>query len=92
MRIIGIDKRNMNKLFLLETFFVSFISSTITFIISIIIGYVFNVALYKQLNLYIILVYFIMMLVFSLFLAIKVNRRLFRYNTAKMLKDGVDYA
>ena len=92
MRIIGIDKRNMNKLFLLETFFVSFISSTITFIISIIIGYVFNVALYKQLNLYIILVYFIMMLAFSLFLAIKVNRKLFRYNTAKMLKDGVDYA
>lgn len=92
MRIIGIDKRNMNKLFLIETFFVSFISSTITFIISIIIGYVFNVALYKQLNLYIVLVYFIMVFIFSLFLAIKINRRLFRYNTAKMLKDGVDYA
>ena len=92
MRTIGIDKTNMNKLFLLETFSVSFSSSIITFILSLILGYSLNIDLYKQINAYIIIVFFIIMFIFSVLLAFKINRKLFAYNAAKMLKDGGNYA
>lgn len=88
MRILGITKKNMSLQIIIETFFVSFISSVLAFIFSIVLGYGFNIMIYYEINLYIILVYFILMILFSICLSLKVHNKLFKTTTAKMLKGS----
>ena len=88
MRILGITKKNMSLQIIIETFFVSFISSVLAFIFSIVLGYEFNIMIYYEINLYIILVYFILMILFSICLSLKVHNKLFKTTTAKMLKGS----
>ncbi len=87
MRSIGIDKGSMHKILLIETFSISIISSILTFLICIIFGAIFNISLYTTMDSYIVIIFFVIMILFSLFLALRMNKRLYKKTTAIMFKE-----
>ncbi len=88
MRIIGINKKNMSKMIILEIFVTTIFSALITFLFGLVLGLGFGIKLYSVINAYISVIFVILALLFSVVLAFKTNNRLFAKSTAKMLKGG----
>ena len=88
MRIIGINKKDMLRIISLETIYISVLSLICAYILNFILGYGFNVLIYKVNSLLVNLIYIFIMTIFLAIISYKFNKKLYDSTIAKTLKEA----
>lgn len=90
LRTLGMVKQQLGKIVILEIIFIGLLSAILSLLVFIICYYTTDVfTMGKFMNFGIILLYFVLMLIFSYFLARRFNRRLYKFTVSTTVKGEV---